>query len=327
MGDAAENIRPDRRQRIDFDLRRFTVGRQTSRSEPGAERLIPFVTPLLLRLNKRRRQTLGNDLLQRQGNRLHLGAQAGELKVAQRLELTADADRHLMSGRIEVTERELHQRSAIGVRIARHVVDQRVADLAGAQVHVRPILLSNWPQHRPKARLLAKKREAVGLLDIEAPQARKRLTSRTRHGRLVTEVEGHNGDSDRNRESCCPPIPSEQSGADGGVRGRHHRASGAALYWVVVALVDDAVEADLAEPSRRLGGRRRSANCSPWLCSGRAFRRALSPRARRRARSEALSGGRRCRGTVRQAGRRTTGPHGVLSACPVDRDLCLCPAP
>ena len=134
MSDAAKNIWPDRRQRVDLDLRRFAAGRQTSRSERGAKRLIPFVAPLLLRLDKRRRQPLGDNLLQRQGNRDHLGAQVRELKGAQRLKLTADADRHLMSGRVEVAEREHHQRAAVGVRIARHVVDQRVADLARTQV-------------------------------------------------------------------------------------------------------------------------------------------------------------------------------------------------
>ena len=69
VSDAAKNIWPDRRQRVDLDLRRFTAGRQTSRSERGAKRLIPLVAPPLLRLDKRRRQPLGDDLLQRQRDR------------------------------------------------------------------------------------------------------------------------------------------------------------------------------------------------------------------------------------------------------------------
>ena len=56
------------------------------------------------------------------------------MKIAERLKLAPDRNRHLMPGRIEVANGDDDQRPAVFVALLRYLVNERVADLARSEI-------------------------------------------------------------------------------------------------------------------------------------------------------------------------------------------------
>ena len=120
--------------------------------------------------------------------------------------------------------------------VTRHLPDQRVADLARAQVHVGHILLGDRAHGVVEARLLAEEGEAVSLVGAEALEPGMDLGSVDLDilADLAICVRAHV--------------------SNGRCRRREQRVRWAEDHWRVVTLVDEAIKGNVTEPARGLRG-------------------------------------------------------------------------
>ena len=91
------------------------------------------------------------------------------MKVAQRLELSADRHWHLVAGRIAVRQSEYPHGSAITRCIAGHLIEQGVGYLAGRQVEIGVVVFGDRQQDFRQRRFLSEDHEMVGLPAFNIP--------------------------------------------------------------------------------------------------------------------------------------------------------------
>jgi hypothetical protein len=143
------------------------------------------------------------------------------------LELAGQADPHLPAGRVGVGEVEDDNGAAVLGADLGHLVDEGVADLAGWQVQVGLAPVGDRAEDLPEGGLLADHDQLVGLGGDEA--------DRDGLGGQVLDIGDLNVDADVDEGEHVAGLPA----ADGGGG---------------VALVDDLVERQVAEPAGGLGG-------------------------------------------------------------------------
>jgi hypothetical protein len=166
-------------------------------------------------------------LLNLQRDRHEFEFQIMKLKVADCLQLAPDGYRHLVAGRIAVREGEDHQRTTIGDGFLGDAINVSVADLARVQVEVGVALLRDRLDNIFKACLLAEDRKLVCLPCLETGGERRRLEILDRRDPDIDA----DIDAGRRRNPCL--------------------AEDERLF---IAVVDDALERNIAEPARRLAG-------------------------------------------------------------------------
>ena len=175
------------------------------------------------------------DLVGGQRHPVHLEVQVLEESDLEGLELAGHADRHLPAGRVAVGEVQHHHRPAVLCADLSHPVQHRVGRLAGGQVQVRLVPPGDRAEHVLQRRLLADEHQLVRLHAAE-PAAVYRLP-----------IPGHDPRLD------LADVRDVDVDAYGDVRlviGRRPQPD----LRCRVALVDDLVEGDVAEPPGRLPG-------------------------------------------------------------------------